>query len=64
MEPYESGFLVPDGHHNRVLFADLDGTVTEVVAFGNVVPTGLAISGETVYLAELAPYPTCPKTAR
>jgi hypothetical protein len=57
LEPYRGGFLVTDGHHNRVLRVTLDGEVSEVIAFGNTVPTGLAVSGNTVYMAEAGPVP-------
>ena len=43
MQPHGDGFLVTDGHHN-VCQVDLDGTVTEVATFDNIVPTGLALS--------------------
>ena len=46
LETYRGGFLVTDGHHNRVLRVTLDGEVTELIAFGNIVPTGLAVSGQ------------------
>ena len=45
MEPYRGGFLVTDGHHNRVLRVRLDGRVSVFRAFDNVVPTGLDSSG-------------------
>jgi hypothetical protein len=64
LEPYRGGFLVTDGHHNRVLRVTLDGEVTEVIAFGNVVPTGLAVSGPTVYMAEAGPVPHRPEDGR
>src|SRR5207249_6345447 len=48
LETYRGGFLVTDGHHNRVLRVTLDGEVTEFIAFDNIVPTGLAVSGNTV----------------
>lgn len=57
LEPYRGGFLVTDGHHNRVLRVLLDGTITEMINFGDTVPTGLAVSGNTVYLAEAGPVP-------
>jgi hypothetical protein len=60
LETYRGGFLVTDGHHNRVLRVNLDGTVTELIAFGNTVPTGLAVSGNTVYMAEAGPVPHLP----
>src|SRR5213083_1520796 len=52
LETYRGGFLVADGHHNRVLRVTRDGDVTEMIAFDNIVPTGLAVSGNTVYMAE------------
>jgi sugar lactone lactonase YvrE len=52
LEPYRGNFLVTDGHHNRVLRVTLDGEATEVIAFGNTVPTGLAVWGRTVFMAE------------
>jgi hypothetical protein len=60
LETYRGGFLVTDGHHNRVLRAALDGAVTEVIAFGDIVPTGLAVRGDKVYMAEAGPVPHRP----
>ena len=62
--PYGDGFLVTDGHHNRVLSVSLDGEVTELIAFGNIVPTGLAVQGNTVYMAEAGPLPHLPETGK
>jgi hypothetical protein len=62
--PFRSGFLVADGHHNRVLRVTLDGSITEVIAFGNIVPTGLAIWGKTVYLAQAGPIPHLPENGK
>jgi hypothetical protein len=64
LEPYRSGFLVTDGHHNRVLRVTLDGTITQLIGFGDVVPTGLAVSGNTIYLAEAGPVPHLPQNGR
>ena len=61
METYRGGFLVTDGHHNRVYRVTLDGSVSEVIAFGNIVPTGLAVHGRTIYLAEAGPIPHLPE---
>ncbi|HYW49476.1 MAG TPA: hypothetical protein VE861_02660, partial [Gemmatimonadaceae bacterium] len=61
IEPYRGGFLVTDGHHNRVLRVTLDGTVTEFRTFGNVVPTGLEVSGESIYVALAGPIPHEPQ---
>ncbi|MFN8514124.1 MAG: ScyD/ScyE family protein [Chloroflexia bacterium] len=55
LEPYRGGFLVADGHHNRVLRVTLDGVINEVIGFGNIVPTGLTVKGNTVYMAEAGP---------
>jgi hypothetical protein len=51
MQPYRGGFLVTDGHHNRVLRVKLNGEISEVIAFGDIVPTGLAVSRGKVYMA-------------
>jgi sugar lactone lactonase YvrE len=61
MDEYRGGFLVTDGHHNRVLHVSLDGEITEVIPFGNIVPTGLAIRGNTVYMAAAGPTPHLPE---
>ena len=57
IEAYRGGFLVTDGHHNRVLHVTRDGVVSELIAFGNIVPTGLAVSGNTIYMAQAGPVP-------
>jgi len=64
IETFRGGFLVTDGHHNRVLWVTLDGEVTELIAFGNIVPTGLAVRGDTVYMAEAGPVPHLPETGK
>jgi len=56
-EPYKGGFLVTDGHHNRVYQVGLDGSVSVRLAFDNIVPTGLDVAGSTVYMAEAGPLP-------
>jgi hypothetical protein len=64
LETYRGGFLVTDGHLNRVLRVSLDGEVTELIAFDNIVPTGLAVSGNTVYMAEAGPVPHLPENGK
>ena len=64
LETYRGGFLVTDGHHNRVYRVTLDGEVTEFLAFDNIVPTGLAISGNTIYMAEAGPIPHLPEDGK
>ncbi len=61
IEPYRGGFLVSDGHHNRVLRVTLDGTISEFRTFANVVPIGLAVSGESIYVALAGPIPHMPQ---
>ena len=57
LEPFRGRLLVTDGHHNRVLQVALDGAVSELRAFGNVVPTGLAARGRSIYMAQAGPVP-------
>ena len=64
LEAYRGGFLVTDGHHNRVLRVTLDGEVTEFIAFDNIVPTGLTVSGNTVFMAEAGPVPHLPQDGK
>jgi hypothetical protein len=64
LEIYRGGFLVTDGHLNRVLRVTLDGEVSELIAFGNIVPTGLEVRGKTIYMAEAGPVPHVPETGR
>ena len=62
--PYEDGFLITDGHHNRLLLADLGGEVNELAQYGNTVPTGLQVDGEKIYIAETGPIPHDPAAGR
>jgi len=64
LETYRGGFLVTDGHHNRVLRVTLDGTVTQMMQFGDIVPTGLAVWGNTIYMAEAGPVPHQPQNGK
>lgn len=64
IEPYRDGFIVTDGHHNRVLYVTLDGKITEMIAFADVVPTGLAVRGNTIYVTQAGPIPHLPENAR
>jgi len=64
LEPFDDGFLVTDGHHNRLLFADLAGDVTQVAQFGNIVPTGMQADGSKVFIAEAGPIPHDPATGK
>jgi hypothetical protein len=64
LQSYRGGFLVTDGHHNRVLWVTLDGKVAELIAFDNIVPTGLAVSDYLVYMAEAGPVPHRPEDGK
>jgi hypothetical protein len=64
LEAFRGGFLVTDGHHNRVLRVTRDGEVSELLAFGNLVPTGLEVRGKTIYMAEAGPVPHLPETGK
>ena len=60
LQPFRGGFLVTDGHHNRVLRVDRDGAISTLLQVGNIVPTGLAIRGNTIYMTETGPVPHLP----
>ena len=64
LETYRGGFLVTDGHHNRVLRVAHDGEVSELIGFDNIVPTGLEVRGKTIYMAEAGPVPHVPEDGR
>jgi hypothetical protein len=64
IEPYRGGFLVTDGHLNRVLHVTPQGEVSVFRAFGNTVPTGLAVAGNTVYMAEAGEVPHAPEDGK
>ena len=89
LQTFRGGFLVTDGHLNRVLRVTLDGEaqhcsvehqqipaerhpvaqrddeeiecrhgeISVLIAFDDIVPTGLAVSGNTIYMAEAGPVP-------
>jgi hypothetical protein len=72
LEAYRGGFLVTDANHNRVLRVTLDGEITELIGwandvpprFGDVVPTGLDVTGNTVYVAQLGLVPHLPQDGK
>jgi hypothetical protein len=64
IEVFRGGFLVTDGHHNRVLWVTRDGEISELIAFDDTVPTGLAARGETVYVAEAGEVPHLPEDGK
>jgi hypothetical protein len=64
METYRDGFVVTDGHLNRVLYVTHDGEISVLRAFDNIVPTGLEVQGRTVYMAEAGPLPHLPANGK
>jgi photosystem II stability/assembly factor-like uncharacterized protein len=62
--PYGGNLLVTDGHHNRVLEVRLNGTITQVQTFDDVVPTGLARVGRSIFFTEAGPVPHLPQNGR
>jgi len=64
IDAYDGGFLVTDGHHNRVLRVTLDGQISEFASFGNIAPTGLAIAGPLVLMGQAGPVPHLPEEGK
>jgi hypothetical protein len=64
LQSFRGGFLVTDGHLNRVLRVTRDGAISVLIAFPDIVPTGLAVHGNTIYLAEAGPVPHLPQNGK
>ncbi len=65
MQPYRSGFLVTDAHHNRVIRVRLNGEISTFRDFAaNIVPTGLERVGPAVLVGQAGPVPHTPETGR
>src|SRR4030095_11500577 len=64
LQTYRGGFLVSDGHLNRVLRVTLDGEIAVLIQFDNIVPTGLEVRGNRVYMAEAGPVPHLPRNGK
>jgi hypothetical protein len=60
-EPFGHGFVVTDGHHNRLYRVTLGGHVSQLLQLPNIVPTGLAVRRHTLLLAEAGPVPHLPQ---
>jgi hypothetical protein len=60
LQPVADGFLVSDGHHNRVLHVSSDGDITQRIQFRNIVPTGLEVVRGRVFVAQAGPIPHNP----
>jgi hypothetical protein len=63
-QPYRDGFVVTDGHHNRVYKVGLDGKVGQLIAFPDIVPTGVQVLGSKIYMAEAGPVPHLPEDGK
>ena len=64
MQPYGDGFLVTDGHHNRVLWVSRHGDIRRLLQLGNVVPTGLDAWGSRIFVGRAGPVPHVPDAGR
>jgi hypothetical protein len=64
IQTYRGGFLVTDGHLNRVLYVTLDGNIEIVKSFGDIVPTGLAVKGNQIYMSQAGPVPHLPENGK
>jgi hypothetical protein len=64
LQTYRGGFLVTDAHLNRVLRVALDGEISVFIAFDNIVPTGLEVRGNTVYMDEAGADPHVPQDGK
>jgi hypothetical protein len=60
MQKFRGGFVVTDGHHNRVLRVTRGGAISQMMAFGNIVPTGTDVHGKRIFLGEAGPVPHDP----
>ena len=61
LEKYRGGLLVTDGHLNRVLWVSEYGDIDEFMAFDNIVPTGLEVHGNSVYMGQAGASPHLPE---
>jgi hypothetical protein len=57
LDVHRGSLIVTDGHHNRVLRVKRDGDVRVLRKFDNIVPTGLAVDGDTVYMGQAGAAP-------
>jgi hypothetical protein len=64
LDRFKDGFLVTDGHHNRVFQVTFDGRIGVFRQFPNIVPTGLAILGANVFVGLAGPVPHTPEDGK
>lgn len=64
IEVFSGGFVIADAHHNRVLSVSRDGEISILREFGNIVPTGLDVSGNSIFMAQAGPIPHNPEDGK
>ena len=64
LQTFRGGFLVTDGHRNRVLRVSRHGDIRPVIAFDNIVPTGLEVRGDKIYVGQAGPIPHLPQNGK
>lgn len=64
LQRFGDGFLVTDGHHGRVLRVGLDGSIAELISWPDIVPTGLDIRGNRIWVAQAGPVPHLPNDGK
>jgi sugar lactone lactonase YvrE len=64
LQKFRGAFLVTDGHHNRVLRVTRKGDITQMIQFANIVPTGLEVHGNRIYMGEAGPVPHLPQNGK
>jgi len=64
LQKFRGGFVVTDGHHNRVLRVTRRGDISQMIAFGNIVPTGLEVHGKRIYMGQAGPIPHLPQDGK
>lgn len=64
IEAYRGGFLVTDANLNRVLRVTREGEISVFIDFDNIVPTGLLVRGDTIYMTEGGADPHLPQTGK
>jgi hypothetical protein len=64
LQKFRGGFVVTDGHHNRVLRVSRNGEISQMMAFDNDVPTGLEVHGKRIYMGQAGPVPHVPQDGK
>ena len=64
LQEFRGELLVSDGHHNRVLRVSRGGHISQRIAFGNIVPTGLEVQGKSIYMGQAGPIPHLPQDGK